>query len=84
VIKQQTLAESFYTRGRSANCDCTYSSQNYTHTIHSNSNFMVSLNSSPPVVEQLHINFASVYMNINQFRVVQRFDLSRDENKSRG
>ena len=43
--KEQTLAESYYTRGRSASCDCIYLSQNYTHlplhTIHSNSNFMV-------------------------------------------
>ena len=69
--KKQTLAESYYTRGRSANCDCIYLSQNYTHlplhTIRSNSNFMVFFKLSPLVVEQLHRNFASVDMNIKQF-----------------
>jgi len=59
-----------YTRGRTANCDCLYLSQNYTHlplhTIRSNSNFMVFFKSSPLVVEQLHRNFASVDMNIKQ------------------
>jgi hypothetical protein len=97
--KKQTLAESYYTRGRSANCDCIYLSQNYTHlplhTIRSNSNFMVFFKSSPLVVEQLHRNFASVDMNIKQFSEFCKtawhqkhgyivIDLSRDENKYRG
>ena len=53
--KKQTPAENYYTRGRSANCDCIYSSQNYTHlplhTIRSNANFMIFFKSSPMVVE---------------------------------
>lgn len=69
--KKQTLAENYYTRGRSANCDCIYLSQNYTklplYTIRSNSNFMVFFKSSPLVVEQLYRNFTSVDMNIKQF-----------------
>lgn len=43
--KNQTPAANFYTRGRSANCDCIYLSQNYTHlplhTIRTNANFQV-------------------------------------------
>jgi len=70
--KKQSTAENYYTRGRSANCDCIYLSQNYTklplHTIRSNSNFMIFFKSSPIVVEQLHRNFASVDMEIQQFR----------------
>ena len=70
--KQQTPAENYYTRGRSASCDCIYLSQNYTklplHTIRSNSNFMVFFKSPPLVVEQLHRNFSSVDMTIDEWR----------------
>jgi hypothetical protein len=69
--KKQNTAESYYTRGRSANCDCIYLSQNYTklplHTIRSNSNFMIFFKSSPRVVEQLHRDFAEVDMSIKKF-----------------
>ena len=62
--KKQTQPEKYYTRGRSANCDCIYLSQNYTRlpldTIRSNSNFMVFFKSSQLVVEQLYRNFVSV------------------------
>ena len=41
--KSQKTPEAYYTRSKSANCDCIYLSQNYTHlplhTIRSNSNF---------------------------------------------
>lgn len=70
--RKQTTAESYFTRSRSANCDCLYISQNYTilplYTIRSNSNFMIFFKSSPIVVEQLHRNFAAVDMNIKQFK----------------
>lgn len=94
--KKQCTAENYYTRGRSANCDCIYLSQNYTklplHTIRSNSNCMIFFKSSPLVVEQLHRNFASVDMEIKQFREFCKnawnkkhgfivIDLSRDNNE---
>ena len=70
--KKQTTAENYYTRSRSANCDCIYLSQNYTHlplhTIRSNSNFMIFFKSSPLVVEQLYRNFSSIDMNINDWK----------------
>jgi GTPase SAR1 family protein len=70
--KKQNTAESYYTRGRSANCDCIYLSQNYTklplHTIRSNSYFMIFFKSLPRVVEQLHRDFAEVDMSIKQFK----------------
>ena len=56
--RSQKTPEDYYTRSRSANCDCIYLSQNYTHlplhTIRSNSNFMIFFKSSQQVVEQLH------------------------------
>lgn len=59
--KKQTKAEDYYTRGRSANCDCIYLSQNYTHlplhTIRSNSNFQVFFISSGKVIKQLYETF---------------------------
>lgn len=65
--RKQTTAENYYTRGRSANCDCIYLSQNYTHlplhTIRSNANFMIFFKSSPMVVEQLYRNFSSIDMD---------------------
>lgn len=91
--KKQTPAENYYTRGRSANCDCIYLSQNYTHlplhTIRSNSNFMIFFKSSPLVVEQIHRNFSSVDMNIDEWKQLCKdawskkygyivIDLSRD------
>ena len=93
--RKQNTAENYYTRGRSANCDCIYLSQNYTklplHTIRSNSNFMVFFKSSPLVVEQLHRNFAAVDMEIKPFKELCKetwskkhglilIDLSRDNN----
>jgi ASC-1-like (ASCH) protein len=70
--RKQTLAESYYTRGRSANCDAIYLSQNYTHlplhTIRSNSNFMIFFKSSPRVVEQIHRDFVEVDMSIKNFK----------------
>ena len=62
--RNQSNPEKYYTRGRSANCDCIYLSQNYTRlpltTIRSNSNFMIFFKSSQLVVEQLYRNFAGV------------------------
>lgn len=70
--RRQTTAANYYTRGRSCNCDSIYLSQNYTHlplhTIRSNSNFMIFFKSSPMVVEQLFRNFASVDMEIDEFK----------------
>jgi hypothetical protein len=70
--KKQTPAENYYTRSRSANCDCIYLSQNYTilplFTIRSNSNFMIFFKSSTIVVEQLYRTFASVDMDIKHFK----------------
>lgn len=91
--KKQTPAENYYTRGRTANCDCIYLSQNYTHlplhTIRSNSNFMIFFKSSPLVVDQLHRTFASVDMDYVDFKKLCKeawknkfgflvIDLSRD------
>lgn len=70
--KKQTLAESYYVRGRSANCDAIYLSQNYTHlplhTIRTNANFMIFFKSDPKVVRQLFDDFASVDMSIEDFK----------------
>jgi len=57
-------ASNYFTRGRTANCDSIYLSQNYTklplHTVRSNSNIMIFFKSSPLVVTQLFMNYASV------------------------
>jgi ASC-1-like (ASCH) protein len=71
--RKQTTAESYYTRSRSANSDCIYLSQNYSHlplhTVRTNANFMIFFKSSPMVVEQLYRNFASVDMeDIKMFK----------------
>ena len=70
--KKQTMPEAYYTRGRSANCDCIYLSQNYTHlplhTIRSNSNFLVFFKSSPLVAKQLYDNFSSVDMDYKTWK----------------
>ena len=70
--KKQTMPEAYYTRGRSANCDCIYLSQNYTHlplhTIRSNSNFMIFFKSSPLVTKQLYDNFSSVDMEYKDWK----------------
>ena len=81
------------TSGRSCNCDSIYLSQNYTHlplyTITANANFMVFFKSSPPVVEQLFRNFASIDMPFSKFKALCKeywaskygylvIDLSRD------
>ena len=70
--KKQTVAENYYTRGRTANCDCIYLSQNYTklplHTIRSNCNFLICFKSNPIVVEQLWRNFSSVDLKLNAWK----------------
>ena len=70
--RTQTTAENYYTRGRSANCDSIYLSQNYTrlplHTIRSNTNFMVFFKSSPIVVEQLWRNYSSVDCKLKDWK----------------
>jgi hypothetical protein len=79
--RKQTSAENYYTRSRSANCDCIYLSQNFTilplYTIRSNSNFMIFFKSSPFVVEQLFRNFASVDMNLKEFKEFCKLAWSR-------
>jgi len=51
--RNQDPVSNYFTRGRTANCDSIYLSQNYTklplHTL-SNSNFMIFFKSSPLVV----------------------------------
>ena len=91
--KKQTIAENYYTRGRSCNCDSIYLSQNYTHlplhTIRSNANFMIFFKLSGDDVQQLHRKFVAVDMNINEFKKLCKnywepkygylvIDLSRD------
>jgi len=70
--KNQDPAANYFTRGRSANCDSNYLSQNYTklplHTVRSNSHIMIFFNSSPLVVEQLFRNFASLDMELSEFK----------------
>jgi len=70
--KSQDSAANYFTRGRSANCDCNYLSQNYTklplHTVRSNSNIMIFFKTSPLVVNQLFMNFASIDMELKEFR----------------
>ena len=79
--RKQTSAENYYTRSRSANCDCIYLSQNFTilplYTIRSNSNFMIFFKSSPIVEEQIYRNFASVDMTIEQFKEFCKISWSR-------
>jgi len=71
--KSQDPAANYFTRGRSANCDCIYLSQNYTklplHTVKSNSNIMIFFKSSPLVVNQLFYNFAKIwnYQNLKTY-----------------
>jgi len=70
--KNQDPAANCFTRGRSANCDSIYLSQNYTklplHTVRANSNIMIFFKSSPLVVEQLFRNFASLDMTLPEFK----------------
>jgi len=69
--KCQDPASNYFTRGRTANCDSIYLSQNYTklplHTVRSNSN-IIFFKSSPLVVEQLFRNYASVDMELKEFK----------------
>jgi uridine kinase len=69
--KNQDPASAYFTRGRSANCDAIYLAQNYTrlplHTVRTNSNFMIFFKSSPLVIQQLFMNFASVDMVKSEF-----------------
>lgn len=91
--RSQKTPEAYYTRSRSANCDCIYLTQNYTHlplhTIRSNSNFMIFFKSLQQVVEQLHRAFSSVDMDYPTFKQLCKtfwknkysylvIDLSRD------
>jgi len=70
--KIQDPASKYFTRGRTANCDSIYLSQNYTklplHIVRSNSNIMIFFKSSPLVVNQLFMNYASVDMTIIEFK----------------
>jgi len=72
--RNQDPAANYFTRGRSANCDSIYLSQNYTklplHTVRSNNNIMIFFKSSPLVVEQLFRNFASLDMNLPEFKSI--------------
>jgi len=70
--KCQDPASIYFTRGRTANCDSIYLSQNYTklplHTVRSNSNIMIFFKSSPLVVNQLFMNYASVDMTKTEIK----------------
>ena len=70
--RNQDPASNYFTRGRSANCDSIYLSQNYTklplHSVRENSNIMIFFKLSSLVVEQLHRNFASLDMTLIEFR----------------
>jgi len=70
--KNQDPASNYFTRGRTANCDSIYLSQNYTklplHTVISNSYIMIFYKSSPLVVDQLFRNYVSVDMTLTEFR----------------
>jgi len=66
--RNQDPASNYFIRGRTANCDSIYLSQNYTklplHSVRSNSNIMIFFKSSPLVVKQLFRNYASVDMEL--------------------
>jgi len=96
--KKQTTGENYYTRGRSCNCNSIYLSQNYTHlplhTIKANANLMAFFKSSPLVVDQLFINFASVDTSSDEFKSLCKkywsrkygylvIDMSRDYNDAK-
>jgi len=70
--RNQHPAANYFSRGRSANCDSIYLSQNYTklplHTVRSNSNIMIVFKSSPLVIEQLFRNFASLDMELPELK----------------
>ena len=70
--RKQSTAESYYTRGRSANCDAIYLSQNYTrlplHSIRTNANFQIFFKSSDLVIRQLYANFVNVDMQFKEFQ----------------
>jgi len=70
--RNQDPASIYFTRGRTANCDSIYLCQNYTklplHTVRSNSNIMILFKSSPLVVNQLFMNYASVDMTLTEFK----------------
>jgi len=70
--RNQDPASNYFTRGRTANCDSIYLSQNYTklplHTVRSNSNIVIFFKSSPLVIDQLFRNYASVDMTLTEFR----------------
>jgi len=74
IMSEKNLdpASNYFTRSRTANCDSIYSSQNYTklplHTVRSNSNIIIFFKSSPLVVNQLFMNYASVDMTLAEFR----------------
>jgi len=68
--RNQDFAANYFTRGRTANCDSIYLSQNYTklplHTVRSNNNIIIFFKSSPLVVEQLFRHYASVEMELKE------------------
>jgi len=68
--KNQDPAANYFIRGRSANCDSIYFSQNYTklplHTMRSNSNIIFFKSSL--VVVQLINNFASIDMKLEKIK----------------
>jgi len=90
--RSQKTPEAYYKRSMSANFDCIYLSQNYTHLpLHtmSNSNFMIFFKSPQQVVEQLHRAFSSLDMDYPTFKQLCKtfwnnkysylvIDLSRD------
>ena len=69
--RNQTPAENYFTRARSANCDCIYLSQNYIelplHTIRTNTNFMIFFKSDMDVVRLIFSKFAKIDMPLSQF-----------------
>jgi len=70
--RDQDPASNYFTRGRTANCENIYLSQNYSklplHAVRSNSNIMIFFKSSPSVVNQLFMNYASVDMELKEFK----------------
>jgi GTPase SAR1 family protein len=82
MTENQKSPEKYFTRGRSANCDSIYISQNYSQlklsTIRSNSNFLVFFKSSPYVVEHLYRTYYSADEdNINNFKSICKKAWSR-------
>jgi len=75
--KNRDPASNYFTRGCTANCDSLYLSQTYTklplHTVRLNSNIMIFFKSSPLVVNQLFMNYASVDMELKEFKELCKY-----------